>query len=189
MKINRISLFVFCFIVGPVWINNVNAQKPALTINPDSYVSASIEEWGQLMWDFKLFNQPLDEFANFDEPNDAGLAANRFIDNYAAYFIAAEQYHKFPAWPEAIQPVLDRVNIKLLEKFLWKYWSDESIGIPKFQPNMDQTFPATADPVGFANIMYSGHLLFQMNLYQSLYRDMKWDKPGSVVLKWDDYTQ
>jgi hypothetical protein len=73
------------FISGMFWSDTSIAQnnkpaKPALTINPDSYVSASNEEWGQLMWDFKLFNQPLDEFANFDEPNDAGLAANRFID-------------------------------------------------------------------------------------------------------------
>ncbi len=189
MKINKITLLALCFLIGVIWVNKANAQKPVLRINPDSYVSASSEEWGQLMWNFKLFNQPLDEFTNFDEPNESGLAANRFIDNYAAYFISAEQYHKFPAWTEVIQPVLDRVNMKLLQKFLWQYWNEESAGITKFQPNMDRTFPTTADPVGFANIMYSGHLLFQMNLYQSLYRDMKWDIPGSVVLKWDDYTQ
>ena len=173
-----------------VLLLSVQAASAANTaIDPNAYPGADDKEWGQLLWDFKIFGQPLDEFKNFDEPNDSGLAANRFIDNYAAYFIAAEQYHKFPAWTEALQPLFDRVNMKLLQKFLWKYWSDESVGIPKFQPDMDRTFPATADPVGFANIMYSGHLLFQMNLYQMLYRDMKWDKPGSVVLKWDDTTQ
>jgi len=37
--------------------------------------------------------------------------------------------------------------------------------------------------------MYSGHLGQMIGLYEMLYRDMKWDEPGSLVFKWSDSEQ
>ena len=165
--------------------NFSTAQK----VNPDEYPSADAKEWGQLLWNMKIANQDLSDFSSFQEVNESGLSANRYTVAYSSYFLAAEQYHKFPAWSEAIQPVFDRLILRLLQKQMWQYWATESEGIAKFEPNMDKPYTPSKDPVGHANIMYSGHLLMMINLYESLYRDMKWDKPGSIVFKWDDNTQ
>jgi hypothetical protein len=54
---------------------------------------------------------------------------------------------------------------------------------------MDRPYASSSDPVGYANIMYSGHLGMMINLYQMLYHDMKWDKPGSIVFQWDEKTR
>ena len=164
-----------------------SANKAGIDLN--QYPQSDDKEWGQLLWNIKLANQPLDDFSNFTEKDEVGASANRYTLAYGTYFVAAEQYHKVPAWSEALQPVIDRLIMKMQQKKIWSYWSDESTGIPIYQPNMDKTFPAAADPVGHANIMYSGHLTAMIGLYQMLYNDRKWDKPGSIVFKWDDTTQ
>jgi hypothetical protein len=49
---------------------------------------------------------------------------------------------------------------------------------------MNKPWPENHDPVSFQNIMYSGHLGHMIGLYETLYRDMKWDAPGSIVFEW-----
>jgi len=158
-------------------------------IDPNAYPAADEKEWGQLLWSIKIANQDLSDFSSFQEANESGLSANRYTVAYSSYFIAAEQYHKFPAWREVLQPVFDRLVLRLLQKQMWEYWATESAGIAKFEPNMDRPYQTSKDPVGYANIMYSGHLGMMINLYQMLYNDTKWDKPGSIVFKWDDSTE
>ena len=137
----------------------------------------------------KLASQDLDDFRNFQDVDEQGISANRYSIAFGAYFLAAEQYHKFPAWRGAIQPAFDRINRKMLEKKVWEYWEHESAGVTKFEPNMDRPYPTSKDPVAYRNIMYSGHVGQMINLYQMLYNDRKWDEPGSIVLKWDDETK
>jgi hypothetical protein len=158
-------------------------------LNPGAYAAADDKEWGQLLWNLKLANQDLSDFTHYRSVDQQGISANRYTIAFAAYFLALEQYHKFPAWHEAIQPAFDRLIQRMLQKPVWEYWANESFGITKFEPNMDRPYASSADPVGFANIMYSGHLGMMINLYQMLYRDMKWDQPGSIVFRWDEKTQ
>ena len=165
----------------------VRAGQPA--VDPDNYPAADEKEFGQLRWVLKLGDQDLADFTNFQQVDDAGVSADRYSIAFSAYFLAAEQYHKFPAWRGPIQRAFDRFNQKMLQKRVWEYWYKESPGVPKFEPDMDRPYPATKDPVAYRNIMYSGHIGMMINLYQSLYDDKKWDKPGSIVFEWDENTK
>ena len=163
------------------------AAKPV--VDPNSYPAADAKEFGQLRWVLKLADQDLTDFSNFQHVDEQGVSANRYSIAFGAYFLAAEQYHKFPAWRGGIQPAFDRINQKMLQKKVWEYWERESPGVTKFEPNMDRPYPASKDPVAYRNIMYSGHVGMMVNLYQMLYNDRKWDEPGSIVFSWDDHTK
>lgn len=162
--------------------------KPVVSqnVNPNDYPAASNEEWGQLLWNIKLADQDTSDFTNYRSIDEQGVSASRYTVAFSSYFLALEQYHKFPAWREAIQPAFDNLINRMLNKKIWGYWFNESKGITKFEPNMDRPYIQSADPVGNANIMYSGHLGMMINLYQMLYNDLKWDKPGSIVFNWND---
>ena len=155
-------------------------------VNPNDYPAASNEEWGQLLWNIKLADQDTSDFTNYRSIDEQGVSASRYTVAFSSYFLALEQYHKFPAWREAIQPAFDNLINRMLNKKIWGYWFNESKGITKFEPNMDRPYMQSADPIGNANIMYSGHLGMMINLYQMLYNDLKWDKPGSIVFNWDE---
>jgi len=187
MKIVKRGVLLSVLCLALLACQTAFAGKPA--VDPNSYPAADAKEFGQLRWMMKLANQELSDFSNFQHVDEQGISANRYSIAFGAYFLAAEQYHKFPAWRGTIQPAFDRINQKMLEKKVWEYWNRESPGVTKFEPNMDRPYPASKDPVGYRNIMYSGHLGMMFNLYQTLYNDRKWDAPGSIVFRWDDTTK
>ena len=165
------------------------SAKPGIKIDLSAYPAVDKEEWGQLRWMLKLADQGISDFTNFQSVDEQGISASRYSVAFTAYFLAAEQYHKFPAWKDTIQSAYDRINQKMIDKKVWGYWAHESMGITKFEPKMDRPYPENKNPVSLGNIMYSGHLGHMINLYQMLYNDKKWDAPGSIVFKWDDQTQ
>ena len=194
----RINLIVLCLIIVSLVTIQVSyaANKPAAAkkaatavINPNAYPAVTAEEWGQLRWMLKLADQDISDFSNFQSVDEQGVSASRYSVAFGAYFLAAEQYHKFPAWQETIRNAFDRINQKMIDKQVWGYWAHESLGITKFEPKMDRPYAENKDPISLGNIMYSGHLGQMINLYQMLYDDRKWDAPGSIVFKWDDKTQ
>ena len=169
------------------------ARKPvavkhaaAAIIDPNAYPAVTAEEWGQLRWMLKLADQDIPNFTNFQSVDEQGVSASRYSIAFGAYFLAAEQYHKVPAWQETIKTAFDRINQKMLDKQVWGYWANESLGITKFEPNMDRPYAENKDPVSLGNIMYSGHLGHMIASYEMLYRDLKWSEPGSIVFKWSD---
>jgi len=153
-------------------------------IDPDSYPGIGDEELGQLRWAIKIADQPIPDFTNLEASNQYGMSAYRYTLAFMTYFLAAEQYHKLPACPGIIQTRMDRVIQKILEKPVWEYWAEVSRGIPYFEPRMNKPYPEEHDPVGHRNIMYSGHLGHIIALYEMLYRDLKWSKPGAIVFTW-----
>lgn len=166
-----------------------NTALGAPDIRPDDYPAASPEEWGQVRWVLYLAGKEIDDFSDWREvAAEAGISGYRYSFGFANYFLAAAQYHKFPAWPEAIATAMDRINQKMIAKPTWQYWYDTRTccGRRVMLPEMNQPFPAEKDPVRVRNIMYSGHLSMMINLYQMLYNDRKWDEPGSIVFAWDE---
>ena len=169
-----------------------SAQPPAVAgpmVDPNVYPAVGEEEWGQLRWVLKLANQPLGDFADMNSLDQVGITASRYTLAFSVYFLAAEQYHKLPAWDEAIKPGMDRIIEKMFQRPVWEYWSHDSAGVPKFEPLMDRPYAPFSDPIAYRNIMYSGHVSQMINLYQMLYGERKWDTPGSIELKWDDKTK
>jgi hypothetical protein len=162
------------------------AAEARIQIDPNSYPAADEKEIGQLRWVIQLANQDPDDFTNFNQVDDQGVSACRYSVAFSAYFLAIEQYHKFPAWRDGVRQSSDRLVKRMLQKRIWQYWEHESPGVTKFEPGMDRPYPPEKDPVAHRNIMYSAHLGQMINLYQMLYNDRKWDAPGSIVFSWDD---
>jgi len=177
------ALKVLLLVFFALLMSNIAAAQ---SINPNNYPSADDKEWGQLLWNLKLADQDINDFTNYQSVDEQGVSACRYTIAFSSYFLAAEQYHKFPAWKEAISPAFDKLINRMLQKKVWGYWYSESPGVTKFEPKGDRPYTALKDPVGYRNIMYSGHLGMMINLYQMLYNDTKWDAPGSIVFNWDD---
>jgi hypothetical protein len=186
-KINGILFLVFLIFLAAA--PGAFAAKKADAINPDAYPGISAEELGQLKWVLKLANEPLEDFSDMSSLDQVGITASRYTLAFTTYFLAAEQYHKLPAWDEAIKPAFDRVIQKMFLKPVWEYWSHDSAGVTKFEPLMNQPYAPFSDPVAYRNIMYSGHVSQMINLYHMLYNERKYDAPDSIVLKWDDKTK
>jgi hypothetical protein len=175
---------------GPVHPPPLDQGAPGVSpIDPRAYPSVGEKEMGHLRWMIGLAARALDDFTYFEAKDQEGLTSYRYSIAFAAYFLAIVQYHKLPAWTEAIQRASDRLIQKIILKPVWEYWANTSKGIPTLEPNNDRPYPESHDPVGEKNIMYSGHLGHMINLYEMLYRDFKWDKAGSIVFAWDDQEQ
>ncbi|MFH1539819.1 MAG: hypothetical protein ABIH66_12770 [bacterium] len=104
-----------------------------------------------------------------------GLDSYRYSLAFMGYAAGAMAY-KTPAYTEVSAKILDDSIRKMIEKRVWDfikvYWKDEP------------TFP---DPVVWENIMYSGHLMQLIALYESITGDMKYSTEGWDFV-WDDKT-
>lgn len=153
-------------------------------VDVSRYPAIGIKEMGQLRWVLELGRSPANDFSAYRSRNQSDLTAYRYSIAFAAYFLALEQYHKVPAWTEAIQPAFERHIERLLEKPVWDYWARTSRGVRTLEPDLGESYPEARDPVAEKNIMYSGHVGHVINLYEMLYRDFRWDAPGSIVYSW-----
>ena len=165
-------------------------------IDPESYLSMTAKEIGHMKWFFKIADMDLDDFSLIKTPDlnripftgDLQLVftSHRYTVAFMTYFLAVEQFHKLPACLDIIKPKFDRLIQKMISKKVWSYWASTSRGIPILEPEFDFPYPSQRDPILDGNIMYSGHLGHMIALYEKLYRDMKWSKPGSIVFEWSE---
>ena len=160
-------------------------------IDPASYQQIGTDEMGMFRWYLSVSDDPLDDFSKIKTYEEAQfyLSSYRYSIAFMTYFFALEQYHKLPAWREYIKPRMDRLIQKMIQKQAWRYWAERSKGVNFIEPLLNTPYPEEHDPVGKKNIMYSGHLGQMIGLYEMLYRDLKWDEPGSIVFKWSDTEQ
>lgn len=176
------ATFIFVSVPG-------NAHAAGV-VDPDSYPMLGPEEMGQLRFVISVANQEIDDFTYIDPVRITGAGdsdgGRRYVIAFSIYFLALEQYEKLPACPEIIEPALDRMIQKLIHKRSWQYWARTSQGVPLLEPFFNRPYPESHDPVIDQNIMYSGHLGHAIGLQQTLYRDFRYDKPGSIVFKWDE---
>ena len=156
-------------------------------IQPESYPALSAKEVGAMRWFVKLANQAPGDWSDMGglEPGQEWLEAYRYQLAFMTYFLALEQYHKTPAYRELITPTMDMLIQKMLRKDVWHYWAETSKGSKKFNPALKDYGPGWVDPVREKNIMYSGHVMHMVGLYEMLSRDFKYDKPGALTFVWD----
>jgi hypothetical protein len=179
------------------YINPVRADYGEIDLS--AYPEMSDEEIGQLKWALLIADDALDDFSRieslkingipFTMPMQLLLSSYRYVIAFTTYFLATEQFHKIPACQEIIQPRMDRMIQKMLQRRVWEYWATTSTGVytSLFEPDLRIThYPTEHDPVRVRNIMYSGHLAHMIALYEKLYGDMKWSQPGSIVFEWSD---
>lgn len=117
------------------------------------------------------------------DPGQEGDDAYRYQLAYMAYTLALTQYHHTPAYRELWRKTFRDLIEKMLRWDVWAYWELTSRGSKLFDPELEKLGEGWVDPVIKQNVMYSGHLLMMVSLYEMLYRDGTYDAEGSLVFK------
>jgi hypothetical protein len=170
---------IFCF--------SAHGFSGTLPVKAGDYPALSDKEIGHVRWMVKLAQQPPGDWSYMGgaEEGQEWLEAYRYQLAFMTYALALAQYHKTPAYRELYQAALDRFIQKMSRRDVWAFWAESSKGGKKFNPALNEKGQGWLDPVADKNIMYSGHLIHMVELYQMLYRDKKFDKPGSIAFTWE----
>jgi hypothetical protein len=119
------------------------------------------------------------------EPAQEFLDAYRYQLATMAYGAGVAHYHHLPALRSVFKPLIRRLIHKMLRRNVWGYWFNTSLSGNRTDPDRKELRKPWADPVVRENIMYSGHLLLMTSLYVMLFDDDEFEKPGSLVFRWD----
>lgn len=110
----------------------------------------------------RLALQPRDEWRGFFVPRSEnmnfGLRFQLAFSCYAAGAIA----HALPAERDRCLAIMAALIERMIDQRAWSYWARAT---------------GSHDPVGWANIQYSGHLSHMLGLYELLGGDNRWDQP------------
>jgi hypothetical protein len=112
-----------------------------------------------------------------------GDDAYRYQLAYMTYLLGLVQYHYTPAYRELYRNAFSRLITKMLRLDVWGYWELASRGSKVMDPDLVELGEGWADPVRRKNVMYSGHLLMMVGLYEMLYRDGRYDRSGSLTFE------
>jgi len=171
MKV-RTFVLLLALVVGAA--GSLPATSPV-----DQYPSLDQKQLGALRHMIELSRRPPGSW-QFMEPEER-LSNDNVIFQiaYMSYALAVVQSEVTPAYRELYRQALRSYIHKILQRDVWDMWL-EVIEIPLFKQHLD---PAKdwRDPVREKNIMYSGHVLQMIGLYETLYDDREFDAPGSIV--------
>ena len=152
--------------------------------------SLSDKELGHLQNFVALANQPLDDFTGFEGRDQKRMEAYRYQIAFMTYALALQQYHSVPAYRDLYEDTIDRLIERMLQKPVFEFWEEVSqivhTGGMGAGGGTEKTLPAKRDPVGEKNIMYSGHIVHMATLYEMLYNDTKWARPGALEFRWSE---
>jgi hypothetical protein len=112
-----------------------------------------------------------------------GDDAYRYQLAYMGYVLALTQYHHTPAYRELYRETLRALIDQMLRIDVWGYWELASKGSHVTDPDLAELGGGWDDPAARMNVMYSGHLLMMVGLYEMLYRDHRYDEEGSLTFK------
>ena len=167
-----------CSVIGmalPCWAEELTHETaPGL----------SDAELGHFQNMVSLAQQELDDWTGFEGRDQKGMEAYRYQIAFTTYALALQQYHSVPAYRDLYQDTIDRLITRMLEKPVWDFWEKVSQSSKSFDPNYDGPLPSKRDPVGEKNIMYSGHVVHMIALYEMLYRDMDWSAENALSFRW-----
>lgn len=117
------------------------------------------------------------------DPSQEGDDAYRYQLAYMTYALSLTQYHHTPAYRELWRDTIGRLIAKMMRWEVWGYWELTSRGSKVMDPDMNGLGEGWIDPVMRQNVMYSGHLLMMVGLYDMFYRDGRFDAPGSLTFQ------
>lgn len=124
-----------------------------------------------------FLNNPNDVWDGwYRDKSQLGLDSYRYSLAFLGYAAGAAVY-KTPAYREVTADILDNAIQRMIRKEVWDYIKHY------WKKNPD--FP---DPVVYENIMYSGHLMQLIALYESITGDMKYSTAGWDFV-WDEKTK
>jgi len=117
------------------------------------------------------------------EPSQEGFDCYRYQLAFMVYTLALAQYHRTPAYRELYRDTIQKLIEKMLRYEVWGYWETTSRGSKILNPALEKLEEGNIDPVLRQNIMYSGHLLMMVGLYEMLYQDGTYDRPNSLTFQ------
>ena len=112
-----------------------------------------------------------------------GDDAYRYQLAYMAYVLALTQHYHTPAYRELYRETMRALIAQMLRIDVWGYWELASKGSHVTDPDLDELGDGWDDPAARMNVMYGGHLLMMVGLYEMLYRDHRYDEAGSLTFK------
>ena len=80
-----------------------------------------------------------------------------------------------------MRELFQKLIAKMLRREVWGYWYLTSQSGIKVDPDLKEMRKPWADPVIRENIMYSGHLLLMISLYEMLFDSDEYEKEGSIT--------
>lgn len=112
--------------------------------------------------------------------------AFRYQLAYMAYAVALTHFHRLPAAPGYFRQTFDDLIQKMLLPDVWYFWRETSRG--GGEVNKDAPIsPGQVNPIDRDNIMYSAYLQSMSALYNVLFDDDKYTKPGALTMKFNPF--
>ncbi|KAF5604193.1 SCO2-like protein [Fusarium pseudocircinatum] len=111
-----------------------------------------------------------------------GFGAYRFQLAYSFYALALAHFHRLPAASGLFKYTMEKMINKILSPDCWYYWRDASTGGGIARTPRTEGW---VDPVTKDNIMYSAYVQTMTLLYNSLFDDTRYRKPGALTMTYD----
>ncbi|KAL2865941.1 uncharacterized protein BJX67DRAFT_149347 [Aspergillus lucknowensis] len=131
-----------------------------------------------------LARQLKGDWANMMGPPDLndGFGAIRYQLAYMFYALMLAHFHRVPAAPGYFKKTMELIIGKMLEPDVWFYWHDVSTGGGALRtPAREMIF----DPVKTDNIMYSAYVQSMTAIFNSLFDDDRYQKPGALTFEYN----
>lgn len=162
------------------------APVAATAINPADYPSLDDKELGHIRRFVRLSHLlPGDWSGMSDDLYAVAERTQQFQLAYMAAALALVQHQYTPAYRELYRPTMDALIQKMTLPDIWESWLKSSReGTAESDPDSSDLTAGWLDPVARYNNMLKAYLLQAGALYEMLYRDGKYDKPGAFTFKY-----
>jgi hypothetical protein len=156
------------------------ALSPGISTHP----LLDMKQVGSLRHLGNLARQPKNDWSNMMGPTPLAedFGAYRYQLAYMSYALALAHFNRLPAAPGFFRRTFDNLIQKMLLPDVWFEWHETSKGGGILNHDVQMTEGWT-DPVVKDNIMYSAYLQSMSLLYNMLFNDDKFTKPGALTLK------
>ena len=157
-------------------------------IDTSNYPALSAKQIGHVRHMVALAHQKPGDWAFMGHtPPGSGNDAYQFQIAFMTYALGITHYHSTPAYRELYQKASVALIDKMIFRDVWDYWERMSKSHDYLEE--DGSHPAKAfsdrfgwiDPIVRKNVMYSGHLLQMVSLYEALFDDRRYDRSDSLV--------
>jgi Linalool dehydratase/isomerase len=123
-----------------------------------------------------------DDWTHLQPMAPVSFDAYQFQLAFMSYALATVQVQWTPAYRELFRDTQRRLIEKFLLPASWQQVWLPTLADPHFNRYLDLSRD-WRDPVREKNIMYSGHLLQMIGLYETLYADRRFSRPGAMVFE------
>lgn len=166
------------FRLGLILSTSLVLAAPAAAAVDPAYPALDAKELGQVLNIVELSRQADGDWRGMETGKRNAFDSYQFQIAWMYYALAVAQSQQTPAYRELYRTSSNDLIRKMQRDDVWGLWG-KIIEAPQFKKYLDQT-KDWRDPVADMNIMYSGHLLQMVSLYELLYRDNRYDQPHAL---------